>query len=193
MAAVNFWTYPITSKYGKRTAPTKGASTDHKGTDYATPTGTAIGANVAGEVTYSGYNSGFGNYITIKDSNGYTHYYAHLSRRNVETGDKVNIDDVLGYSGSSGISTGPHLHYEVHDNTGKAIDSNKYIIDSKTNLVIDNENDNADKEQEYKWYNKEFWLNIVGNVMKYIAIIAAVILLGFFIMKTLDIDIKKLF
>ena len=90
----------------------------HHGIDYGAPTGTPIESAGSGVVKYAGWKGGYGKYIEIKHSNGYTTAYGHLSRigKGVRSGSKVDQGQVIGYVGSTGISTGPHLHYEVKVN-----------------------------------------------------------------------------
>lgn len=86
----------------------------HKGTDYALAVGTPIKASFDGVVRYSKYNmGGYGELIIIRHYNGLETYYAHLSSRLVKSGDIVSAGEVIGYSGNTGHSTAPHLHYEV--------------------------------------------------------------------------------
>ncbi len=98
----------ITSKFGWRW----GAF--HRGVDIGAPTGTSVKAADAGMVTFAGWNGGYGNLVKIDHGKGKQTWYAHLSRFGVSVGDKVSQGDVVGYVGSTGISTGPHLHFEVH-------------------------------------------------------------------------------
>lgn len=91
----------------------------HQGVDIATPKGTAIGSNVKGKVIYAGFGKsgsgygGYGNVVAVKDANGNVHMYAHLDSVNVKVGQSIDSGSLLGRSGSTGKSTGPHLHYEV--------------------------------------------------------------------------------
>lgn len=101
---------PITSYFGPRAAPTAGASTYHKGIDIGVPTGTAINACAAGTVSGAGYNSSGGNYVYIDHGNGMTTQYLHNSKVIVTVGQKVKQGQTVAYAGSTGISTGPHLH-----------------------------------------------------------------------------------
>jgi LysM repeat protein len=95
---------------------TRGASSTHRGVDLAAPTGTTIYASAAGRVTFAraGYNGGFGNLIIISHSNGTETLYAHLSKIITSVGAQVSQGEAIGHVGSSGRSTGPHLHFEVH-------------------------------------------------------------------------------
>jgi murein DD-endopeptidase MepM/ murein hydrolase activator NlpD len=87
----------------------------HRGTDFAAPTGTPILAAGDGTVVRAGPFSSFGNYVRIRHANGYETAYAHMSRfaRGMRVGARVNQGQVIGYVGTTGRSTGPHLHYEV--------------------------------------------------------------------------------
>ncbi|MBI5236685.1 MAG: M23 family metallopeptidase [Deltaproteobacteria bacterium] len=90
----------------------------HHGIDYSAPTGTPVEAAGGGKVVYSGWKSGYGNYVEIKHNNGYVTAYGHFSKikQGVRSGAKVDQGDIIGYVGSTGISTGPHLHYEIRVN-----------------------------------------------------------------------------
>ena len=101
----------ITSRFGKRTAPTAGASTYHKGVDISVVSGTPAKAATAGKVT-TGYNSTSGNWVGIT-GDGITTYYRHLSKATVKTGDIVAQGQQIALSGNTGISTGAHLHFET--------------------------------------------------------------------------------
>jgi len=87
----------------------------HHGIDYAAPTGTPVEAAGSGRVVFAGWKRGYGKYIVIKHNNSYTTAYGHLSRiaKGITSGARVEQGRVIGYVGSTGISTGPHLHYEV--------------------------------------------------------------------------------
>ncbi|MBF0168929.1 MAG: peptidoglycan DD-metalloendopeptidase family protein [Alphaproteobacteria bacterium] len=112
----------ITSKFGKRNHPILGYSRMHKGIDFGLPTGAPIQAAGDGVVEMSGPNSGYGNYLRIRHTNGYATAYAHLSAfaKGVRVGKRVSQGQIVAYVGSTGMSTGPHLHYEVMVN-GKQV------------------------------------------------------------------------
>lgn len=103
----------ITSRYGGRMHPTLGYYKKHEGVDYGAPTGTPVWAVGDGVVTWAGYKGANGNLISIRHSNGYTSHYAHLSKVLVKTGQRVNQKQVIGHVGSTGRSTGPHLHFAL--------------------------------------------------------------------------------
>lgn len=90
----------------------------HHGIDYAAPAGTPVSAVGDGTVIFSGYKGQYGKLVTIRHPNGYKTYYGHLSRihGNGRSGSKVRQGDIIGYVGSTGLATGPHLHYEVRIN-----------------------------------------------------------------------------
>jgi|ADGO01.1.fsa_nt_gi Membrane proteins related to metalloendopeptidases len=85
----------------------------HKGSDFGAPTGTPIQAAGDGVVEVAGWNGGYGQYVRIKHANGYATAYAHMSRIAVKPGQRVRQGQVIGNVGTTGRSTGPHLHYEV--------------------------------------------------------------------------------
>lgn len=112
----------LSSSYGKRRHPILGYRKMHTGVDFAARTGTPIMAAGSGTVEVAGRNGGYGNYIRIRHTDGYKTAYAHLSKfaNGVRSGKYVTQDQIIGYVGSTGRSTGPHLHYEVHHH-GKKI------------------------------------------------------------------------
>ena len=111
----------LSSSFGKRRHPILGYRRMHSGVDFAAPTGTPILAAGSGTVERANVYGGYGNYIRIRHTDGYKTAYAHLSKfaRGVRAGTYVKQDQVIGYVGSTGASTGPHLHYEVHLNGNK--------------------------------------------------------------------------
>lgn len=106
--------YTITSAFGYRKAPTAGASTYHQGVDMACDTGTPIYATRAGTVTKAAYQAGgAGYYVSINHGDGFASIYMHMTRYVVSTGDTVSQGQLIGYVGSTGVSTGPHLHFGI--------------------------------------------------------------------------------
>lgn len=101
------------SGFGPRTAPTKGASTYHKGQDWATPVGTSIYASSGGTVAKAGWGSGYGYVVYIDHPDGRQTRYAHLSKVLVKAGQTVKQGEKIALSGNTGISSGPHLHFEM--------------------------------------------------------------------------------
>ena len=117
----------ITSPYGPRNTGIPGASTNHKGVDIG---GVGYTTNVlatkAGIVITSAYSSSYGNYVVVSHGQGNTTLYAHMSSRSVSEGDAVAQGDVLGITGSTGVSSGPHLHYEITEN-GSRVNPLNYL------------------------------------------------------------------
>lgn len=105
-----------TSGFGLRKAPTKGASTNHRAIDWATPTGTAIWASSGGTVSVAGWQSGYGYVVYINHPDGNQTRYGHLSKILVSPGQKVKQGQKIALSGNTGRSTGPHLHFELRVN-----------------------------------------------------------------------------
>lgn len=103
----------LSSGFGGRNAPVPGASTNHKGVDWATPIGTAIYASSAGTVAKAGWGTGYGYVVYINHPDGRQTRYGHLSRIYVSAGDYVSQGQVIAASGNTGRSSGPHLHFEI--------------------------------------------------------------------------------
>ena len=102
----------ISSRYTKRRFhPVQKRWKAHKGTDYAAPTGTPIWSTADGVVIKSSYTSGNGNYVKVRHNDKYTTQYLHMSKRNVKVGQRVKQGDVIGFVGSTGLATGPHVCY----------------------------------------------------------------------------------
>lgn len=116
----------LTSSYGRRSAPTAGASTNHQGTDWATPVGTAVVASCGGTVTRAGWASGYGYVVYIQHEGGRETRYAHLSKVLVSVGEQVDQGERIALSGNTGRSTGPHLHFEIRIN-GSAVNAVDYL------------------------------------------------------------------
>ena len=105
----------LSSNFGMRRHPISGYSRLHKGTDFAAVTGTPVQAAGSGVIERASRFSSYGNYVKIQHPNGFETAYAHLSRYGpgIKAGVRVQQGDIIGYVGSTGASTGPHLHYEV--------------------------------------------------------------------------------
>lgn len=117
------------SGYGLRTHPVLGGTRSHKGIDLAAPTGTPIYATADGTVGKAEWYSSYGMYVQIAHGAQLETRYAHMSRIAVAAGQQVRKGDVIGYVGSTGRSTGPHLHYEVRV-AGEAVNPVPYMADS---------------------------------------------------------------
>jgi murein DD-endopeptidase MepM/ murein hydrolase activator NlpD len=106
----------VTSPFGWRTHPIFGVRRFHTGVDLAGPNHSAIRASDSGNVLYTGWYGGYGKVVIISHGNGMATLYAHLSKIAAEPGSNVTKGDVVGYEGTTGFSTGPHLHFEVRSN-----------------------------------------------------------------------------
>jgi len=126
---------PLVSTFGMRFHPILRVRRMHYGVDIHVPRGTPVVATGDGVIQSSGRGSGFGRYVKVKHPTlGYTTVYAHLSSvpRTTRKGRKVKRGDVIGFSGSSGLSTAPHLHYEVHDASGRAVNPIYFLAPGMT-------------------------------------------------------------
>ena len=116
-----YWMVPcsyiyISSPFGDRDAPTAGASTNHKGIDLAAPQGTPIYASRGGTVTIAKWSNSAGYYVSINHADGYSSVYMHMTNYVVSKGQYVSQGQLIGYVGSTGYSTGPHLHFGISYN-----------------------------------------------------------------------------
>ena len=121
----------LSSSFGMRKHPILGYNKMHKGTDFAAPEGTPIMASGDGKIVRARWCGGGGNCIKIKHNSTYSTVYAHLQKfaRGIKEGVRVRQGQTIGYVGSTGMSTGPHLHYEVIVN-GKKVNSQKLKLPS---------------------------------------------------------------
>lgn len=116
----------VSSPFGNRDAPTAGASTYHQGVDLAAPAGTPIYASRTGVVTAATFNSKAGYYVSINHGDGYSSIYMHMTNYVVSKGQAVSAGQVIGYVGSTGVSTGPHLHFGIAYN-GSYVNPANYV------------------------------------------------------------------
>lgn len=121
--------YRTSSNFGLRSHPVIGGLRAHKGLDMAAPTGTPIYATADGLVGKAEWFGAYGNYIAIGHGSELETRYGHLSRLSVSAGQRVRKGDLIGYVGSTGRSTGPHLHYEVRV-AGQAVDPTPYMTEN---------------------------------------------------------------
>ncbi len=128
----------LSSSYGMRKHPILGYNKMHQGTDFAAPTGTPIMASGSGVILKAGWCGGGGNCVKIRHNSTYSTVYAHMSKfaRGIKKGVRVTQGQIIGYVGSTGMSTGPHLHYEVIQN-GKKINSQTLKLPSGKKLKGD--------------------------------------------------------
>ncbi|HTN13481.1 MAG TPA: M23 family metallopeptidase [Sphingomonadaceae bacterium] len=117
----------LTSGFGMRTHPVLGGRRNHKGIDLAAPSGTPVYAPADGVVARADWFSSYGNYIQIEHGGELQTRYGHLSGFAVHAGEQVHKGDLIGYVGTTGRSTGPHLHYEVRV-AGEAVDPSPYLV-----------------------------------------------------------------
>jgi murein DD-endopeptidase MepM/ murein hydrolase activator NlpD len=124
----------LTSGFGMRAHPVLGGRRQHAGVDLAAPTGTPVYATADGVVSRADWYSGYGLYISLEHGASMQTRYGHLSRLAVAAGDNVKKGDLIGYVGSTGRSTGPHLHYEVRVE-GIAVNPIPYMVESEAQLA----------------------------------------------------------
>ncbi len=117
----------VTSRYGYRPHPVTGRYQFHEGIDFRAATGTRVYASKAGRVIAAGRRGGYGKIVGIEHDDNFTTWYGHLSRIRVKKGQTVSKGQVIGLSGNTGISTGPHLHFEIRYK-GRSEKPTKYLI-----------------------------------------------------------------
>jgi len=116
----------ITSRYGERQHPRSGEIDFHTGLDISAPPSSPVRATADGVVSFSGWNGGSGNLVVLEHGFGFSTFYAHNSINTVKVGQKVKRGEIIGYVGSTGNATGPHVHYEVCKN-GRSVNPSRYI------------------------------------------------------------------
>ena len=124
----------LTSQFGMRRHPILGYTRMHAGQDYGAPFGSPIYAVTDGQVKYAGYKGGYGRYVNLDHGGGMGTGYGHMSRVAVAAGQHVRRGQVVGYVGSSGLSTGPHLHYELYRN-GRPVNPASVTFTSRATLA----------------------------------------------------------
>ena len=117
----------VTSRYGYRPHPVTGRYQFHEGIDFRAATGTRVYASKSGRVTFAGRNGGYGKVVGIEHEDDFTTLYGHLSQIRVKKGQIVSKGQVIGLSGNTGVSTGPHLHFEIRYK-GRSEKPTKYLI-----------------------------------------------------------------
>jgi murein DD-endopeptidase MepM/ murein hydrolase activator NlpD len=126
----------ITSEFGMREHPIYKRVLFHSGIDFSAPEGTRVHSTGDGIVSFSGYERGYGQKVTIAHGYGFKTIYAHLSKSLVRQGQRVSRGEVIALSGNTGISTGPHLHYEIHKDNVKVNPSAYFFDDSNPDKFI---------------------------------------------------------
>jgi len=122
------------SGFGSRVHPLTGQHHHHNGVDYAAATGTPVRSVLGGEVVFAAPKGGYGNFVELRHSDGKLTRYAHLDRIDVQVGQRLRRGDLLGTVGSTGQSTGPHLHFEVYEK-GRAIDPEAFLGTQKAHFA----------------------------------------------------------
>jgi len=116
----------ISSHYGRRESPIGGMDEFHSGIDLSTNPGNPVKATADGIVSFSGWNGGNGNLVVLEHGHGFSTFYAHNKMNMVKVGQKVKRSDVISYVGSTGNSTGPHVHYEIWKD-GKSVNPMDFV------------------------------------------------------------------
>lgn len=138
----------ITSAFGRRHHPILGKELHHNGIDISQPTGTHVKPLTAGIVTFSGEKGGYGQMVEIDHGNGLSSRYAHLSQLLVRQGDRIRPEQTIGHVGETGLTTGPHLHLEIHRHNQpidpltvlhrQQIEDHMMLAEAKTSLPLPN-------------------------------------------------------
>lgn len=144
----------VTSKFGIRRHPISGKIKGHTGVDLSAPIGTPIRAAASGKIMRASHYSGYGRYINIKHTGSLNTAYGHLSRIVVRNGQQVSQGQIIGYTGNSGYSTGPHLHYEVIKQ-GSPINPMSFVKQEPQKLT-------GQKLRKFNQFKKEVNLQVVG-------------------------------
>jgi len=124
----------VTSGFGMRRDPFTGRPQHHNGVDLAAASGTPVHPAMAGEVVFSGWQRGYGRIVIIRHQKGLETVYAHNAKNLVKVGDRVGSRTPVAQAGSSGRSTGPHLHFEVRSN-GRAVDPTPYLATGRVQIA----------------------------------------------------------
>ncbi len=119
--------YPVVSPFGLRQLPWEEAGRLHKGVDIAAPMGSPVLAAADGVVTRTGVDAGYGRFVEVAHAGGLSSLYGHLSRFGARPGARVKAGQAIGLIGSTGSSTGAHLHFEVHDPAGRALNPEMFL------------------------------------------------------------------
>lgn len=165
----------ITSAFGSRNTGIPGASTDHKGVDIAAAVGTPVAAAFSGKVTVASYNQIRGHYIVVDDGHGTTALYQHLSGFVAKVGETVKAGEKIALTGDSGLSSGPHLHFEIMHN-GKHVDPQTFSYTAATSTaaaglgVLDDVGAAVSQimeEYQVAELMKKYWLWVIGGLVMF--------------------------
>ena len=169
----------VTSEYGNRPAPTAGASTPHKGVDVVV-NNSQTPAVTAGTVTDKGTDSSRGNWISIRDAYGNVQTYMHMKNSSsLSAGDKVAEGDIIGTMGSTGISTGNHVHFQVYNAQGTYINPETYFSGGIDTAVTGSRPRSGESSLGLEW-----WGDIVKVVLMALLIIAGVAMFAMGVLNT---------
>lgn len=183
--AIDFDSYgKVTSGYGNRNTGIAGASTNHKGIDIVMDSG-KVQAFVGGTVVDMGTNSSAGNWVKVKQTDGYTATYMHMAHLpQYSVGYSVGVGDMLGIQGSTGISSGAHVHYQVQDDDGNYIDPTSSNIGSINDLYFA-----AGGSDVYEMTSQDRKTTIFGTIVKGTALVFIGVVAAFLFFKAFDIKI----
>lgn len=150
--------YELTSLFGSRNTLIPGATTNHQGIDIAVPSGTGVLSAFSGKVSDLGYNKARGYYVEVSSGDGLTSVYQHLSGFVAKLGQSVTAGQKIANSGNTGVSSGPHLHFEIKQD-GKAVDPMKYAGSSGSSS-----SSMPDLEQLTEVIKKNWYIIAIGLV-----------------------------
>lgn len=156
--------YFITSPFGTRPSPAPGASKNHQGIDISVPVGTSVLAAKSGKITKNEYSSARGNYIEVDHGNGLITIYEHLSKAVGMIGDTVKEGQEIAKSGNSGISTGPHLHFEIR-NKGNAVNPMMVNIDAGESERMDSVFKSSEPANLLEFIKGKWWIFAGGLLL----------------------------
>lgn len=157
----------------------------HKGLDFAVPVGTNVQSVTNGTVIYTGVDpDGFGNYVKVQDYSGNVHYYAHLSKITTAKGETVEAGQQVGLSGSTGRSTGPHVHYQVISSSGSILNGQDFLKGAQSGEVVSSFDTGSVITAENTGAGSGGFSGIAKNISLALAILVLAFFVFYFIYKT---------
>ncbi|MGN4125828.1 peptidoglycan DD-metalloendopeptidase family protein [Lysinibacillus sphaericus] len=172
------WSGKISSNYGNRVL--NGKADNHRGIDIAMPQGTRLDANISGKVIASGkakdndYDSSYGNIVVIQDANNLKHIYAHLEQSIAKIGTTIEAGQQIGTIGSTGNSTGSHLHYEINKNRNTPINPTDYLNKAKSGVISSSSSTAVETTQQAIDQAKSELLKIQSDILNQKELIAKI-------------------
>ncbi|MET4561033.1 murein DD-endopeptidase MepM/ murein hydrolase activator NlpD [Lysinibacillus parviboronicapiens] len=172
------WSGKISSNYGNRVL--NGKADNHRGIDIAMPQGTRLDANISGKVIASGkakdndYDSSYGNIVVIQDANNLKHIYAHLEQSIAKIGTTIEAGQQIGTIGSTGNSTGSHLHYEINKNRNTPINPTEYLNNAKSGVISSSSSTAVETTQQAIDQAKSELLKIQSDILNQKELIAKI-------------------